>query len=276
MFVIQNRIAIGAFCGSMLLAGAVVASPVPMGYQASGIVDRGALVVQNAALDAVSPSALRRLTFYSDMAILALFDLANEDLAAGENGATISNDTTNALRSAIERLIDAGDKADLSVENVAIFFAQEVEVRFSGPIPFILQGLDGEIDAQSLFRGIADSKAVAAAPRVDANYLSALTAESANMATTESSNGVVAAPVAEEAAPTDENRDPAIVAILDRVKMVDGNRTIEVVQGDTLAAYALAFYGDTLLYRSIFLANTEVLSNPNLLEVGQIVTIPEN
>lgn len=276
MFAIKNRIAIGAFCGAMLLASGVTAAQVPFGYQAGGIVDRGALVVQNAALDAVSPSSLRRLTFYSDKAILALFDLANEDLAAGENGATISNDTTNALRAAIERLIEAGEKADLSVQDVAVFFAQEVEVRFSGPIPFILRGANAEIDAQSLFRGIADSKATTSAPKVDANYLSALTAESADMATTLGDTPTAAAPATEEAAPADENRDPAIVAILDRAKVVNGKRTIEVIQGDTLAAYALAFYGDTLLYRSIFLANTEVLSNPNLLEVGQIVTIPEN
>lgn len=274
MFVKQKTITASVVIGSICIAGSLAASPIPAGYQATGIYDLGLRVAQNADELVIPPSALRRLTFYSDKAILALFDLANEDLAAGENGATISTDTTDALRTSIERLIDAGAKAELTVEQVATFFAQEVEVRFSGPIPFILQGADGTVDAQSLFRGIADSKANSKTTTVDVNYLSALSSESANMATTPAETPD--APAAEEEATLDEDLDPAIKSIIERVEIVNGERTITVEQGDTLAAFALAFYGDTLLYRSIFLANSDVLTNPNFLEVGQVVTIPEN
>ena len=67
-----------------------------------------------------------------------------------------------------------------------------------------------------------------------------------------------------------------IQAIVDRATTKGGQRAMVVIQGDTLAGYAQAFYGDTLRYRTIFLANASILSNPNLLTVGQTIIIPAN
>jgi hypothetical protein len=260
----QQRLTVSVVLNVFLLAGAISASTVPLDYRPAGFVDHGTRVAQATELPTISLSSLRRLTFYSDKAMLALFDLVNEDLVAGEGG-TISAKTTDAFRSAIERLIGAGDKADLSVDQTAIFFGQEVAVRFSGPIPQLLQGGGGDIDARSLFRGIADGKASAGARQAaDAAYLQALQGEIQNMQMSSDEPEVVVAEVV-------DNVDPEYAA---RVVIIDGKRTVTVEQGDSLAEYATAFYGDTLLYRSIYSANRDILSDPNLLELGQVVTIP--
>lgn len=249
------------------LASTSVSIPVISGL----MVDRGERLVQ-AVLPDLPPSAVRRLSFYSDKAMLALFDLANEDSVVGQNGATISNDTTDALRTSVERLIDAGGKANLDVEQVALFFAQEMKVRFSGPIPFIVQDSAGDLDATALFVGIADNRSTASAA-TDTNLMSLLNAEGASMGTTTDSAPVTAPVVEEEVVAT--NEDPVLQGILDRVVTSGGKRTIKIIRGDTLAAFAAVFYGDTLRYRTIFLANTDVMDTPNLLEVGLVITIPE-
>lgn len=264
----QKRMILGAVISAFVLAGSLAASPVTSDYRSNGFVDRGVRLVQNADLPQISPSSLRRLTFYSDKALLALFDLVNEDLVAGEGG-TISSDTTDAFRTAIERLIGAGGKADLEIDQTAIFFGQEVAVRFSGPIPILLQGANGEIDARDLFQGVAATKVAAGSQVADENYLAALQNESTSM---QASATEAEVEVAEE---VEENINPAAKVFFDRIVIFDGKRTITVEQGDSLADYANAFYGDPLLYRSIYLANRDILSNPNLLELGQVVTIPD-
>ena len=263
----QKRLTVGVVLNVFLLAGTISASTVPLDYRPAGFVDHGTLVAQATELPSISPSSLRRLTFYSDKAMLALFDLVNEDLVAGEGG-TISAKTTDTFRSAIERLIGAGDKADLDVDQTAVFFGQEVAVRFSGPIPQLLQGSNGEIDPRNLFRGIADGKSSAEARQAaDSAYLQALQGEIQNLQGASDEPAVVAEVVDN----ADDNIDPEFAA---RVVLIDGKRTVTVERGDSLAAYATAFYGDTLLYRSIYSANRDILSDPNLLELGQVVTIP--
>lgn len=259
----QKRLTLSVIVCAIFQAGSISASSGPVESQADWYADRGMLVAQAVTLPTIAPSSLRRLTFYSDKAMLALFDLVNEDLVAGAGGA-ISSETTDAFRSAIERLIGAGEKADLEVSQTAVFFGQEVAVRFSGPIPLILQGADGRIDAINLFQGIANSLTSSKAQQaVDAAYMSALLNESQSMQAT---------PEPPEATPeVADNINPAFAA---RVVMADGERTITVVQGDSLANYATAFYGDALLYRTIYTANRDILSNPNLLDIGQVVTIP--
>jgi LysM repeat protein len=51
---------------------------------------------------------------------------------------------------------------------------------------------------------------------------------------------------------------------------------IYVVQkGDTLSALAQRFYGKASLYMKIFEANRDVLSNPDLIKIGQKLRIPK-
>ncbi len=49
----------------------------------------------------------------------------------------------------------------------------------------------------------------------------------------------------------------------------------EVKAGDTLGAIAQRFYGKASLYPRIFEANRDILSNPDLIKVGQKLKIPK-
>jgi LysM repeat protein len=51
-------------------------------------------------------------------------------------------------------------------------------------------------------------------------------------------------------------------------------KTHKVVSGDTLWGLAKKYYGDGSKYMKIFNANTGILKNPNLIYVGQVLTIP--
>jgi nucleoid-associated protein YgaU len=47
-----------------------------------------------------------------------------------------------------------------------------------------------------------------------------------------------------------------------------------VKKGETLSKIAEEYYGDAALYPKIFEANRDILSNPNLIKVGQKLRIP--
>lgn len=52
-------------------------------------------------------------------------------------------------------------------------------------------------------------------------------------------------------------------------------RVHEVVAGDTLSKLAKRFYGDAQKYGKIFDANRDKLKDPNLIQPGQQLNIPE-
>lgn len=52
-------------------------------------------------------------------------------------------------------------------------------------------------------------------------------------------------------------------------------RTYTVKRGDTLWDIADKFYGDPRLYKKIFDANTDRLRDPDQLQTGQVLIIPE-
>jgi nucleoid-associated protein YgaU len=55
-----------------------------------------------------------------------------------------------------------------------------------------------------------------------------------------------------------------------------GEATVyEVKPGDTLGAIAQRFYGKASLYPKIFDANRDILTNPDLIKVGQKLKIPK-
>ncbi len=54
-----------------------------------------------------------------------------------------------------------------------------------------------------------------------------------------------------------------------------GKTIYEVKPGDTLSALAQRFYGKASLYPKIFEANRDILSNPDLIKVGQKLKIPK-
>lgn len=51
-------------------------------------------------------------------------------------------------------------------------------------------------------------------------------------------------------------------------------KTYTVKAGDTLWALAAKYYGSSAQYTKIYNANTDKISNPNLIYVGQVLTIP--
>jgi len=51
-------------------------------------------------------------------------------------------------------------------------------------------------------------------------------------------------------------------------------KTYTVQSGDTLSKIAKQFYGNANDYMKIFNANTDQLSDPNKIQVGQVLTIP--
>ena len=56
---------------------------------------------------------------------------------------------------------------------------------------------------------------------------------------------------------------------------VGGERVHVVERGDTLSAIAQKHYGKASLYMKIFEANRDQLKNPDHIEVGQKLRIPE-
>ncbi|THB82340.1 LysM peptidoglycan-binding domain-containing protein [Pantoea allii] len=54
-----------------------------------------------------------------------------------------------------------------------------------------------------------------------------------------------------------------------------GDRTYTVKSGDTLSAIAKQFYNDASQYIKIFEANKNLLSSPDKIAPGQVLTIPE-
>jgi nucleoid-associated protein YgaU len=52
------------------------------------------------------------------------------------------------------------------------------------------------------------------------------------------------------------------------------SRTYTVQSGDTLSKIAKEYYGDANKYMDIFNANTDKLSDPNKIQVGQELVIP--
>ena len=51
-------------------------------------------------------------------------------------------------------------------------------------------------------------------------------------------------------------------------------KTHKVVKGDTLWGIAKKYYGNGSQYMKIYNANTNILKNPNVIYVGQVLTIP--
>jgi nucleoid-associated protein YgaU len=52
-------------------------------------------------------------------------------------------------------------------------------------------------------------------------------------------------------------------------------KTYTVVKGDSLSKIAKREYGDMSKWRKIFEANRDVIDNPDLIEPGQNLIIPE-
>ena len=68
---------------------------------------------------------------------------------------------------------------------------------------------------------------------------------------------------------------PAPAPAADAAPAPAAQRIHEVVSGDTLGALAKKYYGNAGKYMKIFEANRDILTDPNLIKVGQKLKIPE-
>jgi len=59
-----------------------------------------------------------------------------------------------------------------------------------------------------------------------------------------------------------------------KVENTDVYHTHEVVSGDTLGAIAKNYLGSPSKYMAIFEANKDILDNPDMIKVGQMIKIP--
>lgn len=62
---------------------------------------------------------------------------------------------------------------------------------------------------------------------------------------------------------------------MSREEAVDLQQTYTVVAGDSLSKISKHFYGDASKWKSIWEANKEQIKNPDLIQVGQVLTIPK-
>lgn len=53
------------------------------------------------------------------------------------------------------------------------------------------------------------------------------------------------------------------------------NETYTVVSGDSLSKISKHFYGDASKWKTIWEANKSQIKNPDLIQVGQVLTIPK-
>lgn len=67
----------------------------------------------------------------------------------------------------------------------------------------------------------------------------------------------------------------AMVSVLSTGLVASAAGTYTVQSGDTLSKIARQAYGSAQEWRVIYEANTSILSNPNVIRPGQVLTIPD-
>lgn len=229
--------------------------------------------------DKLSDSDLKRINFYSDRVLKSLAALAAEDAA----GAVDSDASVVALRTAISRLVDAGKRSGMTQVETADFFQLLTEDKFLQGVPLALQDASGKIDTRVLFSGVTGRSPFGTSGKSTQDYLQQLDAASAKLAPLSGTAKPDNSPVqTAETSPQKleiqipEGADSATREILQRVEFHNGRWVIAVTDGDTLARFATALYGDPLAYRQIFLVNETVLSSPHDLTVGDVLELPKS
>ncbi len=227
----------------------------------------GRLVFAQATVESLSESDVRRLRFYADRSMRALQAVVETSDAQDFAAQSKANDR---FRESITRLGDAGVRSGLSTDAVAEFYTQIVFDNFGQDFIQKLGTIGGGLDFATMFRNVSAPQNTYGG---EDHYLEALEAESATLtqtAETEEEHGRgPTGPVALQNASAYE------ISIVNRVRVNGDTWEIQVESGDSLSGIASAIYGDSLSYTRIYNANRDVLTNPNVLEVGTIVQIPK-
>ncbi|MCF6271768.1 MAG: hypothetical protein L3J37_01065 [Rhodobacteraceae bacterium] len=226
---------------------------------------------------AIEGTALRRMTFYTDRAMASLMQVIE---GAADRDLIAQNEVNMIFRASVARLVDAGERSNLTITEVTDIFTAAISERFG---PDFIQRVDAAangLDFYTLFRSVS----VTPDPRASymdqgMQFLNAL----ANAATAEEQSQPpppdsttletvllsTTTPIALPGANAEER------AIIDRV-VVNGNQwKITVIGGDSLASIASAVYGDSFLFNVIFQANSDILINASTLNIGDVLILPQ-
>ena len=237
------------------------------------------LVYAQVQIENISESDMRRLVFYADRATGALQNLVED---AGARSIIEQDKFNKRFRESISRLVDAGKRSGLSMDQVADFFTQAVFDSFGQGFMQQVGALAGGLDFRTLFRNVA----TVPDPRTNVNdagstFLNTLAQASQGLDLSvpqEEGHQVIITQIAPPPSAGPQPFPNATTAerdIISRVQVVNGRWEFTIQRGDSLSEIASAIYGDTLSYTVIYSANNLVIANPNVIEVGTRLVLPQ-
>jgi len=218
---------------------------------------------------------LRRMVYYADRATLSL-----QNMVEGADTRSIyDQDKVNKrFRESITRLADAGARSGLSMDQVADYYTQIVFDKFGQAFMQQVGALAGGLDFRTLFRNIAVAPNLSADSEASGgSFIDALTAASQNLEldTAYAENRQVVEVATDAGRPTAYPNANAIeLNIIKRIQVVDGRWELTIRAGDSLSTIASAIYGNALAYTTIYGANSQVIRNPNVIDVGTLLVLP--
>ena len=239
-------------------------------------IGRLGLVFAQVQIDQLPQRDMRRMIFYADRATRTL-----QNLVEGADSRSIyeQEKVNKRFRESITRLADAGARSGLSMDQVADYYTQVVFDNFGQEFMQKVGQLAGGLDFRTLFRNVAtvpsDGKNDSGGSFIDAL---AEASQNIQLDVPYSEDIQIAAPSTE--APEIEgpvafpNANAIEVNIVKRVRVNNGRWELVVRAGDSLSTIASAIYGDALSYTKIYSANSDVVANPNVIEVGTVLVLP--
>ena len=265
-------VVLGAFFAESALADARFSPESQTQYSLSN------LVYAQVQFDQLPQSEMRRMVFYAERATRTL-----QDLVEGADDRSIyEQDKVNLrFRESITRLADAGARSGLSLDQVADFYSEIVFDNFGQEFMQKVGELAGGLEFRTLFRNVA-TVPTTHENLDDASIMDALSAASQDIqldipySQTVQQTTQVEEPTQDVAGPVAfPNANAIEVAIVRRVEVNNGRWELTIRAGDSLSSIASAIYGDALSYTRIYSANTNVLSNPNVIEVDTLLVLPQ-
>lgn len=190
----------------------------------------------------------------------ALAEVFAEDAAIAAGGSA-GEGGTDALRDALLALVDDARASGEDLDRVARRLSFSAAKRFGTGIPASYRGQRGLLASEALLRSVgAEVGDVSDRQR----YLATIQREGSGTVVESAEPAPAPAPRTAEA-PAAQEPDPEPEPV----------RTIVVQRGDSLGTIAERVYGDMLAYRRIYVANRDVIDNPNLLQPGMTLRLPE-
>ncbi len=236
------------------------------------------LVYTQIQINDLTESDLRRLVFYAERATHTLQNLVE---GAGSRSIVEQDKANTRFRESIARLVDAGQRSGLSVDQIADYFTQTVAQSFGQDFMQQVGQLAQGLDFRTLFRNVSTVPDPRTTVNDDgSNFLNALAQASRDLQqiTTEPQTVQIetTTPGGETQGPVPlPNATAADRSIIDRVVVNQGRWEITIETGDSLSAIASAIYGDSHSFAVIYDANTGVITNPNVIEVGTVLVLPK-